>query len=66
MGKYDFDLELYDANPLNWIASRVTKGTRVLEYGPPNGRMTHYQKEEKECLVDNVYNDQETGDEAAE
>lgn len=66
MGKYDFDLELYDANPLNWIASRVTKGTRVLEFGPANGRLTRYLKEEKECLVDIVEIDQESGEEAAE
>lgn len=66
MGKYDFDLELYDANPLNWIAAKVTENARVLEFGPANGRLTRYLAEEKQCVIDIVEIDQASGEEAAE
>ena len=66
MGKYDFDLELYDANPLNWIAAKVTENARVLEFGPANGRLTRYLAEEKHCVIDIVEIDQASGEEAAE
>ena len=47
MGKYDFDLELYEDNPLAWIADRVAVSSRVLEFGSADGRLTRYLKENK-------------------
>lgn len=66
MGKYDFDLELYDKNPLGWIANRVEEKKRILEFGPANGRLTKYLKEEKGCQVDIVEIDEESGLDAKE
>lgn len=66
MGKYDFDLELYNENPLNWIAAKVTESSRVLEFGPANGRLTRYLKENKGCVIDIVEIDEESGEEASE
>ena len=65
MGKYDFDLELYEDNPLAWIADRVAVSSRVLEFGSADGRLTRYLKENKNCLVDIVEIDEESGKKAA-
>ena len=66
MGKYDFNLDLYDNNTIAWIAERVNPGTRVLEFGPANGRLTKYLASEKNCHVDIVEIDEESGKESAE
>ena len=65
MGKYDFDLDIYDNNTIAWIADRVNQGTRVLEFGPANGRLTKYLSKVKKCYVDIVEIDEESGAEAA-
>lgn len=65
MGKYDFDLELYENNPLAWIAGRVTESSDVLEFGPADGRLTRYLKENKGCRIDIVEIDAESGKKAA-
>lgn len=65
MGKYDFDLELYNENPLAWIARTVTESARVLEFGPANGRLTRFLKEEKNCRIDIVEIDEESGKDAS-
>lgn len=66
MGKYDFELDLYDENTISWIAQSVEAGSVVLEFGPANGRLTKYLKEKKECRVDIVEIDEESGCEAAQ
>lgn len=66
MGKYDFELDMYDENTISWIASRVESMSCVLEFGPANGRLTKYLKEQKKCKVDIVEIDDESGSQAAE
>ena len=66
MGKYDFELDLYDENTISWIAQSVEAGSVVLEFGPANGRLTRYLKEKKGCHVDIVEIDEESGSEAAQ
>lgn len=66
MGKYDFELEMFDENTISWIADKVLPDSRVLEFGPANGRLTKYLKNHKNCRVDIVEIDQESGAEASE
>lgn len=49
--KYDELLELNDRNSLSLLINRITPNSKVLEFGPANGRMTKYLKEELGCLV---------------
>lgn len=65
MGKYDFNLDLYDENTICWIAEKVQTASRVLEFGPANGRLTKYLKKDKDCLIDIVEIDEESGQSAA-
>jgi len=65
MGKYDFDLELYNDNPLAWIANTVEPESRVLEFGPANGRLTKHLKKTKNCQIDIVEIDEESGMQAS-
>lgn len=65
MGKYDFELDLYDDNTIAWIAGRVTRESKVLEFGSANGRLTKYLTEQKKCEVDIVEIDEESGADAA-
>ena len=66
MGKYDFGLDMYDENTISWIANSVEPDSDVLEFGPANGRLTRYLKEYKNCKVDIVEIDEESGSEAAQ
>lgn len=65
MGKYDFELDLYDDNTIAWIANRITENSSVLEFGSANGRLTKYLSESKKCKVDIVEIDEESGKDAA-
>ena len=65
MGKYDFDLDLSTRNSISWIVRRLRPGTRILELGPANGRLTRYLAREMHCKVDIVEIDVEAGNEAA-
>lgn len=66
MGKYDFELDMYDENTISWIANQVKENTCVLEFGPANGRLTKYLNKKKNCTVDIVEIDEESGEEAAQ
>ncbi|MBD5524293.1 MAG: methyltransferase domain-containing protein [Lachnospiraceae bacterium] len=66
MFKYDFSLDMYTDNANADIIRRIENGSRVLEFGPANGRMTKFLKEQKQCLVDIVEIDEESGKCAAE
>lgn len=66
MGKYDFELDLYDDSVIAWIAGRITENANVLEFGSANGRLTKYLYENKNCKVDIVEIDEESGREAAQ
>lgn len=63
--KYDFDLDLNNTNSLSLIIGQIKRGSAVLEFGPANGRMTRYLKEELGCRVYLVEIDEEAGKEAA-
>ncbi len=63
--KYDFALDLCTDNANADIIARIEKESRVLEFGPANGRMTKYLYEEKKCCIDIVEIDEEAGKNAA-
>ncbi len=65
MGKYDFSLDLNSVNTMSIINSWIANGSRILEFGPANGRLTRYLKEEKHCRMTIVEIDNETGKQAA-
>jgi 2-polyprenyl-3-methyl-5-hydroxy-6-metoxy-1,4-benzoquinol methylase len=65
MSKYNFDLDLDSRNSLSLILKRVKPNSTVLEFGPANGRMTKYLKEEMGCTVYTVELDPEAAKDAA-
>lgn len=65
MGKYDAPLDMDSRNSLMLILDRVRRGSSVLEFGPANGRMTKYLRENKDCHVDIVEIDETSGKDAA-
>lgn len=62
--KYDFDLDMVNTNSLSLIINQIKRGSVVLEFGPANGRMTKYLKEQLDCKVYLVELDEEAGKEA--
>lgn len=65
-GKYDVKFDPnYTWDPLSIIAKRIKENSIVLEFGPANGRLTRYLKEQKKCIVDIVEYDIQSGAEAA-
>ena len=65
MGNYDFSLDLESVNTMSVINGWIKEGSRILEFGPANGRLTKYLKEEKNCQMTIVEIDGETGREAS-
>lgn len=65
MGKYDAELDLSARNSLYMIVRHLRAGTRILELGPANGRLTRYLSGELGCTVDIVELDEESGRQAA-
>lgn len=51
MSKYDIDLELENRNSLSILLQHIQKNSTVLEFGPANGRLTRYLKNELGCRV---------------
>lgn len=62
--KYDFDLDMNNTNSLSIIINQIKRGSKVLEFGPANGRMTRYLKEVLDCKVYLVEIDEQAGKEA--
>lgn len=62
--KYDFELDLVNNNSLSWILEQLKGNTTVLEFGPANGRLTKYMKEQLNCKVYLAEIDEEAGKEA--
>lgn len=62
--KYDFDLDLTNSNSLLLILEQIRRGSVVLEFGPANGRMTKYLKQELDCEVYLAEIDEEAGKQA--
>ena len=57
--KYDFDLALDQNTSTGKIIAHIKDGSRVLEFGPGNGRVTRYLTEVKQCRVSIVEFDKE-------
>ena len=51
MNKYNCELNLNDRNSLSLLLQRIEPNSVVLEFGPANGRMTKYMKEQLKCKV---------------
>lgn len=65
MSKYNFDLDLNTENPVKMIIDRINDNSKILEFGPAHGRLTKYLKEKKNCVIDIVELDEESGTEAS-
>lgn len=57
--KYDFDLSLDEHTSIGKILNQIEDNSKVLEFGPGNGRMTKYLIDEKHCDVSIVEFDEE-------
>lgn len=65
LSKYNFKLDLDSNNSLKLIIDMIKPNTRILEFGCAHGRLTRYLNEKKNCNVDIVEIDMESGSEAA-
>lgn len=65
MGNYDFELDLETRNTMSLINGWIREKSRVLEFGPANGRLTKYLHTQKKCSVTIVEINEEDGAEAA-
>lgn len=66
MSKYDFDLNLKDRNSLSVLIERIKPNSVVLEFGPANGRLTKYMKEQLGCQIYAVEIDESAAKDAAQ
>lgn len=66
MSKYDCDLDLNARNSLSVLIQQVEPNSTVLEFGPANGRMTKYMKEQLNCQVYAVEIDEKSAADAAQ
>ncbi len=64
MSKYNFDLDLNVRNSLSLIIERIKPNSKVLEFGPANGRMTKYLQQELGCSLYAVELDKEAAKDA--
>lgn len=64
MGNYNFTLDLNVENTMSVINDWIKPKSKVLEFGPANGRLTKYLSEEKNCAVTIVEIDDKSGEEA--
>lgn len=62
---YDFSFDQNSENSNAIIAERIQSGKDVLEFGPAYGRLTRFLKEAKNCVVDIVEMNAESGESAA-
>ncbi len=62
--KYNFELDLDTNNSLSIIIKNIKPNTTILEFGPANGRLTKYLKEQLNCEVYLVEIDEMAGKEA--
>lgn len=60
--KYDFEMELNQNTSVGKIVAYIKDSSKVLEFGPGNGRMTDYLINEKKCEVSIVELDKELYD----
>ncbi len=62
--KYDFELDIESNNSLSIIIRQLKKNATILEFGPANGRLTKYMKEEMNSNVYLVELDERAGKDA--
>lgn len=65
MNKYDFGYELEKNSSNYWAFQKIRRGSKVLEIGSSNGRLTKHLKEELDCIVDIIEINEEAGAAAA-
>lgn len=65
MSKYNFGLDLDSENSISIMINMMKPKSKVLEFGPANGRMTRYLSEKMECKVDIIEIDEKAGLEAS-
>ena len=66
MNDYNIELDLSTRNSLSILISRIKPNSLILEFGPANGRMTKYLKEELNCKVYCVEIDEKAAEDASE
>ena len=49
--KYDFEMDLDEQSSVGKIAAQIKPGSKVLEFGPGNGRLTKHLIGAKQCEV---------------
>lgn len=49
--KYDLDLDIDEKNALSLMIQQIEPDSFILEFGPANGRLTRFLKEELNCKV---------------
>ena len=64
--KYDFGYKLEPGSTNEWAYNHISENSLVLELGSAVGNLTKHLKENKNCLVDIVEIDEESGTIAAE
>lgn len=60
--KYDFEMDLDEQSSVGKIAAQIKPGSKVLEFGPGNGRLTKHLIGAKQCEVSIVELDKELFD----
>lgn len=65
MSKYDFGYDIQKGSTTEWAFNSVQENSRVLEIGPAVGTLTKHLKEDKQCIVDIIEIDEESGKRAA-
>lgn len=63
--KYDFELDLESNNSLKLINDRLKDNSKILEFGPANGRLTKHLNINRKCTVDIVEYNAGSGKDAA-
>jgi O-antigen biosynthesis protein len=64
--KYDFEVNISSDSTHSLILRRVSKSSRVLEFGPATGYMTKYMQQSLGCAVTGVELDPESAERAKE
>lgn len=66
MSKYDFGYDLEVGSTNEWAFNIISNKSKVLEIGPAIGNLTYHLVNEKNCIVDIIEIDEESGKKAAE
>ena len=61
MSKYDYGYELVPGTTTFWAFQKIQPESRILELGPAIGNLAKHLSEEKNCVVDIIEIDEESG-----